>query len=208
MKQTVANDNAVVFECELPEPRDKVWRALTQRELLAAWLMPNDIRPEVGAKFQLQPLTEGAAPDEHAAVASENAVIPATRAPVERAATPRAPVECEVLAADPGRTLRWRQREPADAVSSRYFIESVVSFELADTPAGGTLLRVVHDGFTTVAHCSTVVAFRPRAKVAVTPTAAIKPTAAITPTAAAIPTAAITPNTAITAMSCTLRRAA
>ena len=28
MKQTVSD--AVVFECDLPEPRDKVWRALTR----------------------------------------------------------------------------------------------------------------------------------------------------------------------------------
>ncbi|MBS0420320.1 MAG: SRPBCC domain-containing protein [Proteobacteria bacterium] len=124
MKQTVANDNAVVFECELPEPRAKVWRALTERELLAAWLLP-------------------------------------------------APVECEVLETEPGRRLRWRQLETADAVSPRHFIESVVSFELADTQNGGTHLRVVHDGFTTVTRCSTVVAFRPRAKAAVTPTSAV-----------------------------------
>ena len=151
MKPTVANDNAVVFECELPEPRDKVWRALTQRELLAAWLAPNDIRPEVGAKFRLR--------------------APADGAPVAPA------VECEVLDVAAGRLLRWRQLEPADAVSSRHFIESVVSFELADTPDGGTYLRVVHDGFATVTRCSTVVAFRPRAKAAITSTLAIGSTA-------------------------------
>jgi uncharacterized protein YndB with AHSA1/START domain len=122
MKQTVSD--AVVFECELPEPRDKVWRALTERELLAAWLLPNDIRPEVGAKFQLEPATE-----------------------------------CEILAADPGRTLSWRQREPADAGAPRYLVESVVSFELADLPGGGTHLRVVHDQFRTVARSATVLRF-------------------------------------------------
>ena len=173
MKQTVANNDAVVFECELPEPRDKVWRALTERELLAAWLMPNDIRPEAGVKFQLRPSTAAA-----------------SRGSVESAAVPPAPVECEVLDADPGRLLRWRQREPADAVSSRHFIESVVSFELADSPGGGTYLRVVHDGFTTVMRCSTVVAFQPRAKAAITPSAAM------------------TPKATTTLMSCSLRRAA
>jgi uncharacterized protein YndB with AHSA1/START domain len=124
MKQTVGD--AVVFECDLPEPREKVWRALTQKELLAAWLLPNDIRPEVGAKFQLEPDTK-----------------------------------CEVLEAEPGRKLRWRQREPSDAVSPDYMVESFVSFELADLPDGGTRLRVVHDGFATVA---TVVRFPARAK--------------------------------------------
>lgn len=124
MKATVSD--AVVFECELPEPRAKVWRALTEKELLAAWLLPNDIRPEVGAKFQLEPDTE-----------------------------------CEVLEAEEGRTLRWRQREPADAVS-RHFIESVVSFELNDLPGGGTHLRVVHDGFKAVARSATVLQFPTR----------------------------------------------
>jgi uncharacterized protein YndB with AHSA1/START domain len=125
MKQTVGD--AVVFECELPEPRDKVWRALTDKELLAAWLLPNDIRPQVGAKFQLEPA-----------------------------------IECEVLEAEEGRTLRWRQREPADAVAPRHFVESVVSFELADLPGGGTHLRVVHDQFRAVARSATVLRFPAR----------------------------------------------
>ena len=167
MKQTVANDDAVVFECELPEPRDKVWRALTERELLAAWLMPNDIQPAVGAKFELRPPTVSAADEPRGAPG----------APSENAVVPRAPIECEVLDAEPSRLLRWRQLESADAVSPRHFIESVVSFELADTADGGTHLRVVHDGFTTVTRCSTVVAFRPRAKAGIAPTSAIAPTA-------------------------------
>jgi uncharacterized protein YndB with AHSA1/START domain len=127
MKQT--DSDAVVLECDLPEPRDKVWRALTEKELLAAWLLPNDIRPEVGTKFQLEPSTE-----------------------------------CEVLEAEPGRTLRWRQREPADAASSRQYVESVVSFELADLPGGGTHLRVVHDGFKAVTCTATVLEFPARTR--------------------------------------------
>ena len=55
--------------------------------------------------------------------------------------------ECEVLEAEPGRNLRWRQREPVRCRSPRdHMVESVVSFELADLPGGGTHLRVVHDG--------------------------------------------------------------
>ncbi|MFI4881733.1 MAG: SRPBCC domain-containing protein [Phycisphaerales bacterium JB064] len=34
-----------------PHPRERVWRALTDRELLARWLMPNDFYPEVGHNF-------------------------------------------------------------------------------------------------------------------------------------------------------------
>lgn len=41
----------IVVECTLPDAPEKVWRALTVPELLSAWLLPNDLRPEVGARF-------------------------------------------------------------------------------------------------------------------------------------------------------------
>ncbi|MBZ9738539.1 MULTISPECIES: SRPBCC family protein [unclassified Mesorhizobium] len=43
--------DALEFEYDLAEPPEKVWRALTVPELLAAWMMPNDIRPEAGSRF-------------------------------------------------------------------------------------------------------------------------------------------------------------
>ena len=102
------------FECELPEPPEKVWRALTVPELLAAWMMPNDIKPETGSRFAF--------------------------------AGPEAPIECEVLDAEPGRLLRysWRERS-GDA--DRQELDSIVTFTLARTVSGGTHLRIVHDGF-------------------------------------------------------------
>ena len=42
---------SIVVENRLPHPPAKVWRILTEPELLGAWLMPNDIRPEVGHSF-------------------------------------------------------------------------------------------------------------------------------------------------------------
>ena len=41
------------FEVEriYPHPRERVWRALTDPELLGRWLMPNDFSPEVGHGF-------------------------------------------------------------------------------------------------------------------------------------------------------------
>jgi uncharacterized protein YndB with AHSA1/START domain len=41
----------IVVEYDLPHPPAKVWRALTEPKLLAAWLMPNDFSPEVGHRF-------------------------------------------------------------------------------------------------------------------------------------------------------------
>lgn len=34
-------------------PAATLWRALTDSELLSAWLMPNDFRPEVGHRFTM-----------------------------------------------------------------------------------------------------------------------------------------------------------
>ena len=47
----------IVVECDLPEAPEKVWRALTEPEIVAAWLMPNDIKAETGHRFSLG--TEG-----------------------------------------------------------------------------------------------------------------------------------------------------
>jgi uncharacterized protein YndB with AHSA1/START domain len=38
----------------LNAPLHVVWRALTDRELLSEWLMPNDFEPTVGHEFTLQ----------------------------------------------------------------------------------------------------------------------------------------------------------
>jgi uncharacterized protein YndB with AHSA1/START domain len=127
--------DSIALECELPEPPEKVWRALTVPDLLAAWMMPNDIKPEVGSRFAF--------------------------------AGPDAPIECEILEAEPGRLLRysWRERPaPGDARNppdSRQDspvgnavgspLDSIVTFTLHRTVSGGTHLRIVHDGFARVA---------------------------------------------------------
>ncbi|MDR7032500.1 SRPBCC domain-containing protein [Mesorhizobium sp. BE184] len=111
----------IVVECDLAEPPEKVWRALTVPELLAAWLLPNDMDPaiEAGSRFQLRP---GAAP-----------------------------IECEVLEADPCRLLRysWRERDDRENGDASG-IDSTVSFELARSASGGTRLRIVHGDFAAI----------------------------------------------------------
>jgi len=42
---------SVTLQRDLPHPPDKVWRALTQSELMGDWLMESDFRPEVGHLF-------------------------------------------------------------------------------------------------------------------------------------------------------------
>ncbi|RWO83850.1 MAG: SRPBCC domain-containing protein [Mesorhizobium sp.] len=115
--------DSIEFECELPDPPEKVWRALTVPDPLAAWMMPNDIKPEIGGRF---------------AVAKADA-----------------PIECEILDAEPERLLRysWRERpalgDTADPLTSP--LDSIVTFTLDRTVSGGTHLRIVHNGFARVA---------------------------------------------------------
>ncbi|AZO23681.1 SRPBCC domain-containing protein [Mesorhizobium sp. M1E.F.Ca.ET.045.02.1.1] len=121
IKHPAATGAPLSFECELPDPPEKVWRALTEPELLAAWMMPNDMKPEAGKRFAF--------------------------------AGPDAPIECEVLEAEPGKLLRysWRERPGADADRLPAF-DSVVTFTLEPTVSGGTHLSIVHDGFVPATH--------------------------------------------------------
>jgi len=42
------------FEEIYPFPPERLWRALTEPEAIADWLMPNDFQPVVGHKFQFR----------------------------------------------------------------------------------------------------------------------------------------------------------
>ncbi|RWI20476.1 SRPBCC domain-containing protein [Mesorhizobium sp.] len=111
--------DSIEFECELPDPPEKVWRALTVPDLLAAWMMPNDIKPEVGSRFAF--------------------------------AKADAPIECEILDAEPERLLRYSWRERPAPGNTANPLDSFVTFTLDRTISGGTHLRIVHDGFGRVA---------------------------------------------------------
>lgn len=45
------DDDAIVIEITYPHRIERVWRALTSRDALATWLMPNDFEPRVGHTF-------------------------------------------------------------------------------------------------------------------------------------------------------------
>jgi len=38
-------------EMQIPQPREQVWRAITDSATLAEWMFPNDFEPRVGHKF-------------------------------------------------------------------------------------------------------------------------------------------------------------
>ena len=46
-----AGTQSIFLKYDLPHPPAKVWRALTEPELLAAWLMANDMRALAGHRF-------------------------------------------------------------------------------------------------------------------------------------------------------------
>jgi uncharacterized protein YndB with AHSA1/START domain len=110
-----------VAEYDLPYPPEKVWRALTEPELLASWLMPNDIQPVVGHHFRFQ------APP----VPGWDGVV-----------------YCEVLAVEPLRRLSYSWCGGSDALEKYgHRLDTVVTWTLTPT-AGSTHLRLDHDGFT------------------------------------------------------------
>jgi uncharacterized protein YndB with AHSA1/START domain len=71
----------VVVEREIPQPAEKIWRALTEPHLIEGWLMKNDFKPVVGHKFNLS-----------------------------RDATPeiKVVIDCEVIEVEPNETLSYR----------------------------------------------------------------------------------------------------
>lgn len=46
-----APTRTVVIEREIPYPPEKIWRALTQPQLIEEWLMKNDFEPVVDHRF-------------------------------------------------------------------------------------------------------------------------------------------------------------
>jgi uncharacterized protein YndB with AHSA1/START domain len=102
----------------LPFPPRKVWRALTEPDLIAQWLMPNDFKLEVGHKFTFQGFP-----------------IPA--------AGFGGTGHSEVLEFEPEKLLRIAWRAAPEDPSS---LDSTVTFALE--PEGqGTRLFLTHDGF-------------------------------------------------------------
>jgi uncharacterized protein YndB with AHSA1/START domain len=54
MNENSTETLTVALERELPHPPEKIWRALTQPDLIAEWLMNNDFEPVVDHRFQFR----------------------------------------------------------------------------------------------------------------------------------------------------------
>ncbi|PZG27471.1 ATPase [Spongiactinospora gelatinilytica] len=103
----------------LAHPPGKVWRALTEPELLARWLMPGDFRLEVGHRYTM-----------------EAAAVPVTGF--------SGTVLAEVLGFEAGRMLRigWRDADPAGGIE----VDWTITWTL-ESEGTGTRLFLVHEGF-------------------------------------------------------------
>lgn len=111
--------NRVVREIVLPHPREAVWRALTDKDILAQWLHPNDFEPRLGHRFTIR------------------------MAPKPEVGFPGMTVQSEVLELDPPDTLviAWNAAPPV--------AETRVTFRLVPEGAHGkhTRLHFEHAGF-------------------------------------------------------------
>jgi uncharacterized protein YndB with AHSA1/START domain len=54
MTDTPASTHSLVIEREFPHAPEKIWRALTESNLIQQWLMENDFEPKVGHTFNLR----------------------------------------------------------------------------------------------------------------------------------------------------------
>ena len=54
MTNPAASTHTLVIERDLPHSPEKVWRALTESNLIQQWLMQNDFEPTVGRAFNLR----------------------------------------------------------------------------------------------------------------------------------------------------------
>lgn len=54
MSNAAAETRSVVVEREMPFPPDRIWRALTQPQLIEEWLMKNDFKPVLDHRFSLR----------------------------------------------------------------------------------------------------------------------------------------------------------
>jgi uncharacterized protein YndB with AHSA1/START domain len=112
---------SIIVENDLSDPPERVWRALTSASLLEAWLMPNNIRAEVGARFQF-----------HTAPAPGWSGI----------------IECEVLEVVPHRLLVYSWRGGSKATEGYgQQLDTVVTWRLTPLENGGTRLYFEHSGF-------------------------------------------------------------
>jgi uncharacterized protein YndB with AHSA1/START domain len=125
LTQEALTQDTITMERVFPHSPEKVWRALTETDLIILWLMSNDFRPVVGHSFTFRVST-----------------------PCPSSGKWDGIVHGRVLECAPLRRLSYswktsRSRFNDGPVSG---LDTVVTWSLERTK-GGTLLRLVHEGF-------------------------------------------------------------
>jgi len=115
--QTQPALKSIVVERVMPHPPEKIWRALTQSEMIAAFLMQNDFQPVVGHRFNFR----------HQPNPGWNGVT-----------------DCEVLAVEPPERLAYSWN--ASGEQAQNGLKTTVTWTLTPV-GGGTLVRMEQAGF-------------------------------------------------------------
>jgi uncharacterized protein YndB with AHSA1/START domain len=116
--------NTIRREIVMPQPRDKVWRAITDSTPLAEWMFPNDFEPRVGHQFTFK--------------------VPGN---------PRMPdgltVRCEVLECQPPSRLAfsWSVGGAVENTRVSFRLEPDGEGSAAAAAAAGTRVYFEHSGF-------------------------------------------------------------
>ena len=119
--QTTNDTRSIVVDFDLPQAPDRVWRALTDSNLIEQWLMPNTFRAEVGHQFQFK---------------------------TEPVAGWDGTVQCQVLTVEPEKRLAYSWAGGSDALQGYgHRLDTTVTWTLQPTPGGGTHVRLEHTGF-------------------------------------------------------------
>jgi len=108
---------SIVIERLMPHPPEKIWRALTETQLIGEWLMKNDFKPVVGHKFNFR-----SKPMPH-----WNGVT-----------------DCEVLTIEPHERLAYTWNNSGDEAANG--LKTVVTWTLTPV-SGGTRVRMEQSGF-------------------------------------------------------------
>ncbi len=108
---------AIVVERVMPHTPEKIWRALTESDLVARWLMQNDFAPVVGHRFNFR-----AQP-----VMGWNGVT-----------------DCDVLVVEPPSQLIYTWNASGEQAADG--LKTVVTWTLTPEP-GGTRVRMEQAGF-------------------------------------------------------------